>query len=535
MAMIMVSCLHDVLAQVQDWDWVENEAGQGSEFALDIASDGAGNSYVLATIGDSTTYQGTYYDTMGSLLAKYSPEGAFLWAGFMPSVQAQTIAINDDRIAIAGMCWGAGSIGGQAFSVNTDYTGLFSVLMDTIGSTIWLAIDSVEGTVEASDIALTANDEVVLTGYLGGMLYHNGNELATTATKNILISKHSSGGALDWVKIVGDETSKSWGKGVCVDGAGSVYVTGKIGCDTCYFDTLVTTRPSYFITRLSATGEFEWVRDGSLAYGTDVEFAAGLGVVSTGYFTSGTSAFGDPAPTSLGTEMFLVNYDPSGNLIWFTRSEALTDSSYCTGERLAVDGQGNIYVGGAARFSIQIGATGSLMGFTGMHLTQYDLLGTPHWSAFMRCTDPTADELLEVTGVACDADNHGYLCGFYRQQSNSPGGYLVYDNDSILCNGGYDFFIARTGTASLGVVSIPEEPPIMLVPNPCSDRLNIYCTQRSWIGSSLTIYSANGSVVQRTSLSGSVSPIDISVMSSGLYTVVFTGAVVHCARFIIER
>ncbi|MBP7409517.1 MAG: hypothetical protein KA941_12230, partial [Flavobacteriales bacterium] len=83
MAMIMVSSMHDVLAQVQAWDWVANEAGQGSEFAWDIASDVAGNSYVLAMIGDSTTYQGTYYDTMGSVLAKYSSEGDFLWAGFM--------------------------------------------------------------------------------------------------------------------------------------------------------------------------------------------------------------------------------------------------------------------------------------------------------------------------------------------------------------------------------------------------------------------------------------------------------------------
>ena len=67
-------------------------------------------------------------------------------------------------------------------------------------------------------------------------------------------------------------------------------------------------------------------------------------VYVTGYFTSATLTFGTTTLNNAGGEdIFIVKYDPSGNVLWATAyGSSLNEHANC----MAIDVSGNIYVGG---------------------------------------------------------------------------------------------------------------------------------------------------------------------------------------------
>src|ERR1700753_2209030 len=99
-----------------------------------------------------------------------------------------------------------------------------------------------------------------------------------------------------WVKSAGGADDDTGG-GIVTDAAGNSYVTG---------------------TFTSA----------SIIFGT--------------YTLTNTPGFGNPA-----TDLFIVKYDPSGNVVW-AKNYGGTSAAYgvASGKGIALDGSGNIYVTG---------------------------------------------------------------------------------------------------------------------------------------------------------------------------------------------
>ncbi len=161
------------------------------------------------------------------------------------------------------------------------------------------------------------------------------------------------------VEIIGDfGWARTWdgsAYGVAADGPGNVYVTGAFG-GTVDFDPdggdphTSNGSSDVFLSNFDSSGNFEWARTWG---GSDGDGGCGVAVDGSGhvYLTgmfSGTVDFdpdgGDPHISNGGRDVFLSKFDSSGNYKW-ARTWGGSDS-HDEGPGVAIDGSGSVYVTG---------------------------------------------------------------------------------------------------------------------------------------------------------------------------------------------
>jgi hypothetical protein len=173
-------------------------------------------------------------------------------------------------------------------------------------------------------------------------------------------------GATQWVRRGGSNIG-SWdaGRGVGLDDAGNVYVTGQF-VGPANFDGLTLTgsfQEQFFLAKYDSAGAIQWVREsagGSSVYGT------GLAVDPLGNSYAVGYADNDPqqaitfgsvtltAASATGYSAFLVKHDSAGNVQW-AHLIGGPGETYAT--KVAVDAAGNVYVRGSFSQSMTIGMT----------------------------------------------------------------------------------------------------------------------------------------------------------------------------------
>jgi hypothetical protein len=154
----------------------------------------------------------------------------------------------------------------------------------------------------ANAIAVDNSDNVFITGYLFGDSVHFGNTTLYAGNNNsyvFFIAKYDGSGNVLWARGAGCN-SLVQGNGITTDELGNVYVTGTFWGD-------------------------------SVVFGSSVFYNHG-----------GQNA----------TDMFIAKYDSSGNLIWAKGPAG--SHNRASGNAIASDGMGHIYVTGACYYSNSI-------------------------------------------------------------------------------------------------------------------------------------------------------------------------------------
>jgi len=232
-------------------------------------------------------------------------------------------------------------------------------------------------------------------------------------------------------------TGNDVGRGVAVDGFDNVYVTGST-------DSYGAGQSDVFLLKYGPSGEFQFSKTWG---GSKNDYASGVAVDGTGnvYVTGSTGSFGAGQ-----SDVFLLKYDPSGNLL-FQETWGGTQNDYGSG--IAVDGGGNVYVTGstygatsgvASVFLLKYDPSGNLLfektwggtqsdygsgvavdGAGNVYVTGYTYsssatLGVPN--AFLLKYDPSGTLLFQKTwgglrgdygyGVAVDGSGNTYVSGY---------------------------------------------------------------------------------------------------------------------------
>lgn len=163
-----------------------------------------------------------------------------------------------------------------------------------------------------------------------------------------------------WVAgLGGSKTDRAYG--VATDAAGNAYVTGHYeSTDAQALGGPVPNAGGYdvFTAKFSPEGRLLWLRTGGGAgydYGHGIVVDLRGDVVITGA-VQGKAVFGEQS-VSAGTEsaraIFCAKYDAEGRLLWLRSTPAGLSGS---GHGVAVDGAGNLYVGGNATGQGKMGA-----------------------------------------------------------------------------------------------------------------------------------------------------------------------------------
>ncbi|MFH1724484.1 MAG: SBBP repeat-containing protein [Elusimicrobiota bacterium] len=298
--------------------WVARYDGPGNNFdqGVAIAVDAAGNVFVAGiSRADSRNrdYVTVAYDAGGGLkwAARYdSPGGGF--------DEATAIAV--DR---AGNVFVTGRAGVGISSL--DYA---TIKYDGDGQEQWVSMYNgpADGRDEAFAIALDAAGNIYVTGRSDGA--GTGADAATV--------KYDSGGNTLWAaRYNGAANGFDFARAVAVGASGEVYVAGASYAGSANSYDFVT-------VKYDSAGDEQWAASYN-GPGSGVDQVGAMAVDSRGnvYVT------GDSVGSGTFEDYATLKYDADGNVQWVMRYNGVgnnMDIPYAA----ALDGSGNVYVGGAA-------------------------------------------------------------------------------------------------------------------------------------------------------------------------------------------
>lgn len=238
------------------------------------------------------------------------------------------------------------------------------------------------------------------------------------------MAKYDSAGSFQWVKTFGGGINDHTAMRMVKDGSGNLYIAGTFADPTLVFGSTVIPNPTsvgLFLLKLDNAGNVVWVKNtkGYGGLGNTEAVAVAIdpagNIFMAGYYTDsvtfGSTTLVNAAP--FGSNVFLVKYNASGNVVWAKDSHGLGGNDIATS--IATDGSGNIFVSGAY--------TSSTISFDGVNLfnsagenmfvVKYDTSGHAVWGN----SAVTDSDYVQNAATATDASGNVFVTGGFSGTS----------------------------------------------------------------------------------------------------------------------
>lgn len=344
--------------------WANSEGGSAGDGCTDISTDASGNIFVTGyfsstafPIGTTTlTNNGAAY-TSDIFVAKYDSSGNFLWAvsgGGASHDYSYSISTDaSGSVFITGSFKGPSITFGTTTLTNKGDADIFAVKYDSSGNLLWAVASGEGGEDYGSGISTDESGNVYLTGRFDSQSISFGTTTLANATgsSDIFVVKYDNLGNALWAKSAGG-TGDDYGMYISTDNSGNVLATGYFQSASFTFGTTTLYNAAggdwnIFVVKYDPEGNALWANS---AGGTSSEYGYGISsdvngnVLVTGAFNSPSISFGTTTLTSEGDyDVFVVKYDPSGNVLW-AKSGGGTTWDLATA--ISTDISGNVFLTG---------------------------------------------------------------------------------------------------------------------------------------------------------------------------------------------
>jgi hypothetical protein len=218
------------------------------------------------------------------------------------------------------------------------------------------------------------------------------------------------------------------------DSAGFLYVAGQFQGTATFGSTTLTSAGGndVFVAKLDANGNFLWA---TRAGGPGADHAATVAVDSNGnVYIGGMSQ--NPATfgaTTLAGGGFISKLDPNGNFIWTISAGNLGVKG------LAIDASDNVYVTGDYFGWVTMGtSTFVSAGSNNVFIGKLDPNGTVLW-----ISRPLGNRADGAGGIAVDSLGNVYVTGRFGYAFNPPPGSTTFGSTTLTPTGGTDAFITK--------------------------------------------------------------------------------------------
>ncbi|WP_437727486.1 SBBP repeat-containing protein [Sorangium sp. So ce861] len=329
---------------------------------------------------------------------------------------------------------------GGAPALSTTNGAIYLAKFDEDGDHVWSKKfeDVYFGT-----LAADSGGNVYLAGYTrAASVDLGGGSIYVGDGQGVAVVKLDSSGAHVWSKVFSgpDSWDSANGRGIAVDSAGDVLVTGattgyiEFGTDTNstgsvdgYVTKLDGSDGSPIFTNFFVTGGINV--PGSIAVDPDDDSFA-----ITGRFGGYANFGGDLLESNsawasssweTGYDAFVAKFESDGDHLW---SKGFGDDYTSEGTDIAIDGSGNIDVIGWFDGDVDFGSNTATLTHPGddagdMFLVQFSAAGTDLWSK--QFGDTGFDNQERGTGVAVDSAGNVSIIGYFRNSINFGGSTLT--------------------------------------------------------------------------------------------------------------
>ena len=348
----------------------------GSDEGRAVAKDASGNVYVTGFFAGTADFDpGAGTANLSSaggqdiFIAKYNASGNYVWANRIGGASndiAYAIALDGSgNVHVTGYMQGSNvDFDPGAGTANLSSVGgrdIFIAKYDASGNYLWANRMGGTSSEVGYGIALDGSGNVHITGaFLSTTADFDPGvgtaNLSNAGNDDIFVAKYDASGNYLWAGRTGG-TNSDIGYGIAVDGSGNVHVTGSFQGSNVDFDPGAGTanrssagNHDIFIAKYDVSGNYLWanrVGGASIDDGYGITLDGSGNVYATGAFLGANVDFDPGAGTanlsSVGNiNMFIAQYDASGNYIWANR----TGSVIARGNGLASDGSGNVLATG---------------------------------------------------------------------------------------------------------------------------------------------------------------------------------------------
>ena len=403
---------------------------------------------------------------------------------------------------------------------------MISILSVNAQTPNWQWAKSAGGTGSAFGLIVSTDaiGNVFMTGYFKSPTITFGTTTLTNAGSNdIFIVKYDATGNVLWAKSVGGAYDER-GQSVSTDASGNVFMTGYFISPTISFGTTTLTNTyasnlysDFFIVKYDTSGNVLWAKSAEGAYddsGQSVSTDASGNVFITGIYYSPTITFGTTTltkanPTSNYSDIFIVKYDASGNMLWATSAEdgVFNDD----GRSVSTDASGNVFIAGYfASPTITFGTTTltNTNSSWDIFIVKYDSSGNVLWA---KSAGGTGYD--EGYAVSTDASGNVFLTGNFGSPNINFGTTTLTNTDTT---GSFrDIFIAKldgtTGTNDI------KNANIKIYPNPTNNIINIEGLTKNE-NNTIQIFDVQGKLVITKNISEK-GTIDLSELNKGVYVI----------------
>lgn len=290
-------------------------------------------------------------------------------------------------------------------------------------------------------IALAADGSRTVVGTFEGTATFGNLSITSAGDSDFFLVKYDADGEAVWARRGGTDVFNDFGTATAIAPDGSVYATGFFTGIATFDggtnpDAELTTFSDFdvFLVKYDPDGDLQWVRQaGGVEQdtGRDLAIDADGNVYLTGGF-EGTGTFGTVLLTSAGsTDAFLAKYDPDGDVLWARRGGSdQGDLAY----GVAVTADGAAHLSGSFRGVAQFGSLPvQSAGSSDVFVVQYDTDGEPVW---VESIGADGSEFTRGGGIGLGPDGSVYVQGSF---SNT----ILVGSDVLVSTGFTDIFVAK--------------------------------------------------------------------------------------------
>lgn len=347
--------------------WAKCFGGDYYAILNGISTDSNGNLLLTGNFSGNLILDSDTLVSLGShfFLIMYDNNGTLLWAktsGGGTSFGKNMTVDKNNNIYVTGYFNPTVSFDGIVLNALV-YNSMFIVKYDTNGNVIWAKTQQ-GGTAEGQGISHDSYGNIYCTGFFGSYAITFGSTtLVPSSPYNIFIVKLDSLGNFLWAKNGNRIANDNEGFHIATDSIGNSYVIGQYFNDSISFDGIVlvnngSVNDDFFIVKYDSIGNVIWAKsDGGANYdfANDVKIDKYGNIYVTGFFYSSPITFGSTSLNSYGSNLFVVKYNPMGNVLWARSSTGISNNNFSNA--ISLDNFGNVYIqGGFKNSNISFGS-----------------------------------------------------------------------------------------------------------------------------------------------------------------------------------